>query len=65
MKVRLPANTACVSSSIIAGRNVTPTRKMNRMASLPAMYSALVIGFERYSCSALARRSLAIRPAPT
>ena len=46
-KVRLPAKMACVSSSIMAGRKVTDTRKRNRMASLPAMYSALVIGFDR------------------
>src|SRR6185436_16874595 len=63
MKVRSPANTAWVTSSIIAGRKVTDTRNRTRIASLPAMYSALVIGLDKYNCRALARRSLAIKPA--
>ncbi len=44
---RLPANIVCTSSSRIAGSQVTLTRKRNRIANLPATYSARVSGFER------------------
>src|SRR5215216_4379466 len=62
-KVALPAKTICRSNSIMAGRKVTPIRKTTIAISLPATYSTRVSGLDKYSCSALARRSSAIRPA--
>src|SRR4030095_9936529 len=45
--VKVPANSVCVSSRHIAGAQVTSVRNRNRIASLPAMYSARVIGLDK------------------
>jgi hypothetical protein len=44
---RLPESTTCMTSSISPGTSVTPSRNVQRTASLPAMYSIRRIGFDR------------------
>ena len=61
----LPANAGTSRSSSIAGTNVTAASAAMRIAAFPAMYCVRVMGRERYSCSAFARMSSAIRPEPT
>ena len=47
MKAKLPANSPWITSSSIAGSQVTPSRKTARVAALPATYSNRVSGFDR------------------
>ena len=65
LKVIFDGNFTLSSRSSSAGTSVTSSRKPNSTASFPAMYSDRISGLERYICSALARRSFAISPAPT
>src|ERR1051326_1423237 len=63
--LKLPANATCTRSSAIAGTHVAKSRKAARMPSFPNTYSRRVSGFDKQNCRAFARRSFAIRPAPT
>ena len=45
--VKLPAKAICTISSTIAGSQVTSSRNVIRIASLPKTYSARVSGFDR------------------
>ena len=45
--VKLPSNITFRKSSSIAGTSVTSSRNANSTASLPAMYSERISGFDR------------------
>jgi hypothetical protein len=62
---RLPDRMTCIATSSSAGSIVAHRRNTTRISSFPPTYSDRSRGFDRYSCSALARRSLAMSPAPT